>query len=204
MSVSTGTIYANKSINYINAYHKATFRSNFFLSKVKHCFEATLTSSCRGFHIGFSPTIKERSFVSFCPDFSNKPIFVERFESSDLQINTDLSMIQGEAVMACLDSSTSSIKAIVNNQTREYTFTKIADTKEWYALIDATSYCTQTSSASLSVNLGNVIFKNTIPKGYSPFIKGCFQSNLCNRKTSCLTRRSHIMHIYITLITTCY
>ena len=178
MSVSTGTLFANESINYINAYYKATFRSNFFLSKVKHCFEATLTSSCKGFHIGFSPTIKERSFVSYCPYFQSGQTFLELFESSDIKASTNLAMTQGESVMACLDSSTSSIKTIVNNQTREYTYTKIADTHMWYALIDATSYCTQTIPESLSGNLGNVIFNNTIPEGYYPFIKGYLQSNI--------------------------
>ena len=183
-------------------YYQHSFRSDFKIRNVRHCFESTYISGCKGFHTGFSPSQTERTFISYWGQNSgNKTVFAERSESFDKQISNELTINLGESVMVCLDSKRSLITAKINNEEKKLHFPNIKNTKTWYAYIDAGSNCKYPSSASVKVNLGKKKFNNTMPVGYAPFVYFCdmFPDNICTRASS---RVSLLLNNYIVFILT--
>ena len=164
-------IYGEKEINIVETTHMNTFRTNFIISSVKNCFEATYISGCNYRHIGFSPFSNIRSFISFTVKDSSAYFLEYKDDTSyDTQYNVNTALL--ETMMVCLDTENSSFMMIFNNQTSEYKYSHIENTKKWYAMIDAGNTCSNTNSVKFSINLGIKRFQNNIPNGFYPFVNG--------------------------------
>ena len=180
-----GIIRGSSHITTVETYNQNSFRSNFMIPIVKHCFETTFVSGCKGYHTGFSPSSTERIFVShWALSSSNVPIFIEIGPNIDGRFENYLEVKEGSIVMVCLDSMNSLITAKVNNEERNHTIIKISDTKTWYAFIDAGANCKSPNKATVKVNLGKKKFNNTMPEGYAPFVYGYYDIINCVRCTN--------------------
>ena len=168
-------IRGSSPITTVETYHTYSFRSNFMIPIVKHCFETTFVSGCKGYHTGFSLSNAERIFVShWALSTSNVPVFAERSTSFVDTYDNGLTINEGSVVMACLDSKNLLITAKINNEERNHTIIKVSDTKTWYAFVDAGSNCKSSDKATVKVNLGKKKFNNTMPEGYAPFVYGYY------------------------------
>ena len=181
-------------ISTVKVYHRHTIRSTFMISKVKHCFEATYSSGCQGFEVGFASHGTQRSFVAYCGTSKFWDIDSTVFN----QYPHQLSINTGDTVMVCLDSENSIITAKTKNK-EESTKYSIVNLKTWYAYVDAESSCPSSSSAVLKVNLGKTKFNNTMPKGYAPFIYS-LGSIFAKKRTKVAYNKQHINIKYIILI----
>jgi hypothetical protein len=183
-----GIIYAEFETNEVEAFHKNTFRTNFFLRTVKHRFEARYISGCISRHIGFSPTSSERTFISFTLNsYWDYLYFLEYLNQSSQSrsgyYNYNFSSF--DTLMVCLDVLNSKFITVFLNQTLEYTISHINDTKTWYGMIDTTSSCTQSNPSIVEVNLGRKSFSNNIPNGFSPLINAIYKSVTKNYRLRC-------------------
>ena len=188
-------IFARSPINTRIVYYKHSFRSDFSISKVKHCFEATYVSGCIGFHAGFSPQKSERVFVSY----TGVPTFSEYSSTINTGYNNELEIKEGETVMVCLNSETSLITAKINNKEKNHIFSSnIGNSNTWYAYLDAAGICASPQNTTLKINLGKNSFINSIPEGYAPFIYGYYDKRnfLCTRATP----QTHLISLYSVLI----
>lgn len=179
-------------------YHWKSFRSDFYVPIVKHCFEATYVSGCKNFHTGFSPQKSIRSFVSYSGTsvFSQYSSTINKATSNGLEANI------GDIVMTCFDSESSLITAKINNIEKRLTYSIIEDNNNetWYAYIDASSGCSSPNSATLKINLGKKKFNNTIPEGYAPFIYGFYDKINNIRCTRVASPVSFRLYAYMSLI----
>ena len=192
-------IRASSPITTVETYYSYSFRSNFMIPIVKHCFEATFVSGCKGFHTGFSPSNTDRIFVShWALSTFDFPAFEEKGTNFNDPYNNSLTINKGSVVMVCLDSNNSLITVKINNEERNHTIKKVNDTKMWYAFIDAGANCPSSNKATVKVNLGKKKFNNTMPEGYAPFIYGYYDI-INNIRCTNINRRmsSHLYHMLI-------
>lgn len=186
--------------NSISLSYKETHRSDFFASKVKHCFEAKLKSGCGYAHIGFIPNNYERNFVSYWKTNNDITYLLELISENQYktQITNDASV--GSTVMVCLDSEKSLFTSIINGKTNNRTYTNIKHSLTWYAFVDTDAYC-GSSKQSFEVNLGMCNFVNAMPFGYKRFINAYYK-NKYQLNISCRCKRlySTIPFIYFILV----
>lgn len=196
---SSYIIYADKEINNITQYHKGTYRSNFYISKVKHCFEATLNNGCENIHIGFSPVSSGRNFISLWK--SSQVVFLERAsDSSQLSHNIDATMMKGETFMVCLDSTNKRFMSIIGDKTNEVTYSIMQSSEAWYAITDASNGCTNTPS-NIGVNLGMKKFKNKMPQGFKQLIYGySLYKFKCQQRITLMRKRYYSNIFYIAMV----
>lgn len=194
------TIRGRSPITTVETYNTYSFRSDFMIPEVKHCFEATFVSGCKGFHAGFSPSKTERTFVSYWGlSLNNAPSFAERDSTKNNAYSNGLTINKGDIVMMCLDTENSLVTAKINNKERNLTFS-IQSTKTWYAYIDAGSNCGSTNRTTVKVNLGKKKFNNKIPKGYAPFIYGFYDIINDIRCTNSKNHISQLLHCLVIFI----
>ena len=196
------TIRGSSPITTVVTYNGYSFRSNFMIPIVRHCFETTFISGCKGYHTGFSPSNTERTFIThWGQSIANKPSFAGRSPDVNSAYTNGLTLNEGSTVMTCLDSKISLITAKINNEEKKLTFNKVKDTKTWYAYIDAGGNCASlNNNATVKVNLGKKKFNNTMPEGYAPFIYGYYDIINDIRCTNMYHRMSPLIYCIMTLV----
>ena len=199
--MSANYIYADKEINNITQKYTEAYRSNFAISTVKHCYEATLYEGCANVHIGFSPYSNERTFLSFWNSDNGNVILLDRISSgNDIHTKIDLSISTGDTCMVCLDSNNKRFISILNGESREINYTKVQNSDTWYAMTD-TSYPCADSPANVGVNLGMKKFKNKMPIGFKQFIYGYdLYKFKCQQRITCSIKKTCSFISYIILI----
>ena len=144
-----------KELNKISYFYTKTQRSDFYISRVKHCYEVTIEEGCYTLEVGFSPVESGRVFVTL---LYNR--FLEMNKSQEYYKISDITISVGSTVMTCLDSKKSSMK-----------YPNLNDFNTWYASLDSDMRCTD-DAANVIVNLGKKPFVNKMPRGFLPFNYG--------------------------------
>ena len=192
MSDTLYSFSSEKETNTLSVLYKQTHRSNFFIPKVKHCFEAKINQGCNEPHIGFSPNSSIRSFVSLS-NRGNEKVTTELISSQYFDNVFDVDFTTGDTIMACLDTQNKEFIVNANSKRAKYSYSKMPESRTWYAMIDTRSTCTSNSPVNVEVNLGKKEFVNTLPDGFLPFIRGYKTNNCFN--TQCKTKHSY-SHIF--------
>ena len=146
-----------------HSYHK---------TRVEHCIESTYSNSSPSYHVGFSPFIDQRIFVSFYRYNNNSVMFFQKYLNSESQGKEQgLPIKDGETYLVCFNSSSYELSVVYNNVVYSSKMSPFDEEIEWHAFFDGGLY-SHTEFTYLTVNFGASTFKNKIPDGYYPWIYG--------------------------------